>query len=197
MFDKSGTERYPLIKALEQQLEQVSFRFHVPAHLADRGPHPASDFDLTELSGLDNLFEPAGVIAESQRLAAEFFGADETYYLVNGSSAGLIAAIWSSCRRGEKVILGRNIHRSAIAGLISVSYTHLDVYKRQNVRYQRGQGAQFAYIMATLIGAVNSSAEENHYQFKKGIVFNEKDMTDMNRDSVSYTHLDVYKRQVN
>ncbi|NLI70208.1 MAG: NAD(P)/FAD-dependent oxidoreductase [Firmicutes bacterium] len=51
-----------------------------------------------------------------------------------------------------------------------------------NVRYQRGQGAKFAYIMATLIGAVNGTAEENHYQFKKGIVFNEKDMTDMNRD---------------
>jgi len=51
-----------------------------------------------------------------------------------------------------------------------------------NVRYQRGQGAQFAYIMATLVGAVKSTAEENHYQFKKGIVFNERDMTDMNRD---------------
>ncbi len=51
-----------------------------------------------------------------------------------------------------------------------------------NVRYQRGQGADFAYMMCTLIGAVNSTAKENHYQFKKNIVFNEKDMTDMNRD---------------
>ncbi len=51
-----------------------------------------------------------------------------------------------------------------------------------NVRYQRGQGADFAYMMCTLIGAVNSNAKENHYQFKKDIVFNEKDMTDMNRD---------------
>lgn len=51
-----------------------------------------------------------------------------------------------------------------------------------NVRYQRGQGASFAYLMATLIGAVHSTAEENDYQFKKDIVFNEKDMTAMNRD---------------
>ncbi len=51
-----------------------------------------------------------------------------------------------------------------------------------NCRYQRGQGAKFAYLMATLIGAVNSTPEENDYQFKKDIVFSEKDMTSMNRD---------------
>lgn len=51
-----------------------------------------------------------------------------------------------------------------------------------NVRYQRGQGAKFAYLMATLIGAVNSTPEENDYQFKKDIVFSEKDMTAMNRN---------------
>ena len=51
-----------------------------------------------------------------------------------------------------------------------------------NVRYQRGQGAKFAYLMATLIGAVNSTAEENDYQFKKDIIFNEKDLTAMNRN---------------
>ncbi|MDZ4131828.1 MAG: NAD(P)/FAD-dependent oxidoreductase [Dethiobacteria bacterium] len=51
-----------------------------------------------------------------------------------------------------------------------------------NIRYQRGQGAKFAYLMATLIGAVNSTAEENDYQFKKDIIFSEKDLTAMNRD---------------
>ncbi len=50
-----------------------------------------------------------------------------------------------------------------------------------NVRYQRGQGAKFAYLMATLIGAVNGTAEENDYQFKKDIIFSEKDLTAMNR----------------
>ena len=118
MFDRMKTGKYPLIEALQEQLDRVDYRFHVPAHLAEHGVHPASAYDLTELRGLDNLFEPVGAIARSQELAADFFGADETCYLVNGSSAGLIAAIWSSCRRGEKVILGRNVHRSAITGLI-------------------------------------------------------------------------------
>ncbi len=51
-----------------------------------------------------------------------------------------------------------------------------------NVRYQRGQGAKFAYLMATLIGAVNGTAEENDYQFKKDIIFSDHDLTAMNRD---------------
>lgn len=51
-----------------------------------------------------------------------------------------------------------------------------------NVRYQRGQGAKFAYLMATLIGAVNGTAEENDYQFKKDIIFSDNDLTAMNRD---------------
>ncbi len=51
-----------------------------------------------------------------------------------------------------------------------------------NVRYQHGQGAKFAYLMATLIGAVNGTAEENDYQFKKDIIFSDKDLTAMNRD---------------
>jgi len=50
-----------------------------------------------------------------------------------------------------------------------------------NVRYQRDQGAKFAYLLATLIGAVNSTAAENDYMFKKDIIFKEKDMTAMNR----------------
>lgn len=74
--------------------------------------------DLTELADLDNLFAPQGVIQEAQQLAAEAFGASQTWFLVNGSTCGIEAAILATCGTGDKIILPRNVHSSAIAGLI-------------------------------------------------------------------------------
>jgi arginine/lysine/ornithine decarboxylase len=74
--------------------------------------------DLPELPELDNLFAPAGVIQEAQDLAAEAFGAEQTYFLANGSTCGLEAAILATCGPGDKIIVPRNAHRSVIAGLV-------------------------------------------------------------------------------
>lgn len=109
--------RFPLIEALEKQ-RKARFRFHVPAHQANAPGANRYSYDLTELPGLDDLYNPGGAIKESQRLAADFFGAEETFFLVNGSSAGLVASLWASSRPGETVVLSRNIHRSVVAGLI-------------------------------------------------------------------------------
>ncbi len=74
--------------------------------------------DLPELPELDNLFAPQGVIQAAQELAAEAFGAEQTWFLANGSTSGVIAAILATCHPGEKIILPRNVHQSAISGLI-------------------------------------------------------------------------------
>jgi arginine decarboxylase len=75
-------------------------------------------WDLPELPGLDNLHAPAGIIAAAQELAAEVFGAQQTWFLVNGSTAGIIAAILATCSEGGKIILPRNVHASVIAGIV-------------------------------------------------------------------------------
>ncbi|AMA08884.1 aminotransferase class I/II-fold pyridoxal phosphate-dependent enzyme [Picosynechococcus sp. PCC 73109] len=74
--------------------------------------------DLPELPDLDNLFAPEGVILEAQTLAAETFGADQTWFLINGSTCGIIAVILAMVGEGEKILLPRNVHQSAISGLI-------------------------------------------------------------------------------
>lgn len=74
--------------------------------------------DLPELPDLDNLFAPTGVIQQAQELAAAAFGAEQTWFLANGSTCGIEAAILAVCHPGEKVILPRNVHQSAIAALI-------------------------------------------------------------------------------
>ncbi|MEO8893313.1 MAG: lysine decarboxylase, partial [Coleofasciculaceae cyanobacterium] len=113
-------QKTPLLDALGASARKVHAPFYAPGHKRGQGaPIPllellgASVFgaDLPELPDLDNLFAPQGVIQEAQELAAAAFGADKTWFLVNGSTVGVIAAILATCGAGEKIILPRNIHQ--------------------------------------------------------------------------------------
>lgn len=117
----------PLLDALRSSSRRQHAPFYAPGHKRGEGVnHNIASLlgkkvfgaDLPELPELDNLFAPEGVIKEAQNLAAEAFGAEKTWFLINGSTCGIMAAILATCDAGEKIILPRNIHQSAIAGLI-------------------------------------------------------------------------------
>ncbi|MDZ8239091.1 MAG: aminotransferase class I/II-fold pyridoxal phosphate-dependent enzyme [Nostoc sp. ChiQUE01a] len=117
----------PLLDALKANATRPHAPFYMPGHKQGKGiSQPLADLlgkavfcaDLTELGDLDNLFAPQGVIQEAQQLAAQAFGASQTWFLVNGSTCGIEAAILATCGAGDKIILPRNVHSSAIAGLI-------------------------------------------------------------------------------
>jgi len=117
----------PIIDALQDWVTKTHAPFYTPGHkrgiginslLKQRWGADVFGWDLPELPGLDNLQAPSGMIASAQALAAEVFGAQQTWFLVNGSTAGVIAAILATCGEGDKIILPRNIHSSAIAGII-------------------------------------------------------------------------------
>lgn len=117
----------PLLDALKAYTTHAHAAFYTPGHKGGKGiAQPLTDLlgakvftaDLTELTNLDNLFTPQGVIQAAQQLAAEAFGASQTWFLVNGSTCGIAAAILATCSPGDKIILPRNVHSSAIAGLI-------------------------------------------------------------------------------
>nr|WP_267384746.1 aminotransferase class I/II-fold pyridoxal phosphate-dependent enzyme [Cyanobacterium sp. uoEpiScrs1] len=117
----------PLIGALIKSIAQKNVAFHTPGHKQGQGisqplerllGKTAFTADLPELPELDNLFAPSGVIKKAQKLAAEAFGAEQTWFLVDGSTCGIVAAILATCNPGDKIVLPRNIHQSAIAGLI-------------------------------------------------------------------------------
>lgn len=91
---------------------------HAPPQLIELLGEKAFLADLTEVAGLDNLHNPQGVIREAQKLAAACFGAKATFFLVNGASAGIQAALLSLCRSGDVVIAPRNAHLSFLNGLI-------------------------------------------------------------------------------
>ncbi|XGB43459.1 MAG: aminotransferase class I/II-fold pyridoxal phosphate-dependent enzyme [Nodosilinea sp. LVE1205-7] len=117
----------PLLTAVQTVSQRPHGAFYTPGHKRGQG---ASDglkrllgsaalrADLTELPELDNLFTPEGVIQVAQELAADAFGAERTWFLVNGSSCGLEAAILATCNPGDKIIVPRNAHQSVISGLV-------------------------------------------------------------------------------
>ncbi|MBF2016148.1 MAG: aminotransferase class I/II-fold pyridoxal phosphate-dependent enzyme [Rivularia sp. T60_A2020_040] len=117
----------PLLDAVTTNAKRPHSPFYTPGHKQGKGISIklAKTFgkavfraDLTELTELDNLFTPDGVILQAQQLAAQAFGASQTWFLVNGSTCGIEAAILATCNDGDKIILPRNVHLSAISGLI-------------------------------------------------------------------------------
>ena len=123
-FSQTST---PLLDTLWDSANKHHTAFYTPGHKLGQGisPRLATYFgkdvfraDLPELTALDNLFSPTGVIQAAQELAAQVFGASQTWFLVNGSTCGVEAAILASCGSGDKIILPRNVHSSVISGLI-------------------------------------------------------------------------------
>jgi arginine decarboxylase len=117
----------PIIDALQEWVNKSHAPFYTPGHKRGIGMNPilkerwgaaVFGWDLPELPGLDNLQAPTGIIEQAQILAADVFGAQQTWFLVNGSTTGVMAAILATCGEGEKIILPRNMHSSAIAGII-------------------------------------------------------------------------------
>ncbi|EGA88174.1 hypothetical protein GPDM_16396 [Planococcus donghaensis MPA1U2] len=117
------TQRRPIVDALIQFQKKQPISFHVPGHKhgilsgLPKEIHPALSYDLTELTGLDDLHYPEGAIQEAQLLLAEAYGAKESFLLVNGSTVGNLAMIHAACKEGDVVIVQRNSHKSIFHAL--------------------------------------------------------------------------------
>lgn len=127
MSGQNFQAKTPLLDAIRNYVENSHAAFYTPGHKKGRGisqkmldllGSQVFKADLTELENLDNLSAPEGVIKEAQELAAAAFGAEDSWFLINGSTGGIIASILATCGDGEKIILPRNVHKSAISGLI-------------------------------------------------------------------------------
>lgn len=119
-------DKTPLYDALRDYINDKIIPFHVPAHKQGRGNsellkifgESTVQMDLTSMEDLDNICNPQGVIKEAEKLAAALYKADNAFFLVNGTTSGIQAMIMSVCQPGDKIILPRNAHKSAIGGII-------------------------------------------------------------------------------
>ncbi|MCA0972739.1 aminotransferase class I/II-fold pyridoxal phosphate-dependent enzyme [Halobacillus litoralis] len=124
---ESGMEmeqkKKPLYDALVQHQKKDPISFHVPGHKFGRVYPDGTAFesvlhiDATEVSGLDDLHAPEGVIKEAQDIASHYFGSLESFFLVNGSTVGNLAMVLATCHPGDQLIVQRNCHKSVLNGL--------------------------------------------------------------------------------
>ena len=92
-----------------------AYPMHMPGHKRNTEKFSMKDpygWDITEIDGFDDLHEPEGILAEGMRRAAELYGAAESWYLINGSTAGILAGISACTRPGDRVLMARNCHKS-------------------------------------------------------------------------------------
>ncbi len=119
--------RTPLFDALVGLAESRKVSFHTPGHKSGKGISTRFrkfvgpkifTIDLTTLDEVDCLQRPVGVIKEAQELAAEAYGADHSFFLVNGTTAGNHAMILSTASPGDEILVARNAHKSILTAII-------------------------------------------------------------------------------
>lgn len=117
----------PLLTAMLKYVKDGVIPFHTPGHKQGKGMHPllgeivgvdALALDLALMEELDDFHEPHGCIKKAQDLAAELYGADHSFFVLNGTTGGIYAMILTIAGPGEKIIVPRNAHRSIIGGII-------------------------------------------------------------------------------
>lgn len=108
-----------LDQALIAYEQKDVYPFHMPGHKRQvMSLGLPEQIDITEVDGFDNLHHPEGIIAEGQARMARVFEADASFFLVNGSTCGLLAAISAAVPRGGKILIGRNCHKAVYHGIL-------------------------------------------------------------------------------
>ena len=160
--------------------------FDVPGHKHGRGNPELTAFlgaqcvsiDVNSMKPLDNLCHPISVIQEAEILAADAFGAAYAFLMVGGTTSSVQSMVLSVCKRGDKIILPRNVHRSVINALVLC-------------------GAVPVYVNPEVDRNLGISLGMQREQVAKAIKENPDAVAILvNNPTVSYTHLDVYKRHI-
>ncbi len=123
---KLNQNRTPYLDALKEYVNGNILPLDVPGHHMGNVSNDLKDFlggktylcDINAPIGMDNLSSPHGVLLEAENLMADMCGAEHAYFLINGTTSGIIAMIMATCRANERIILPRNVHKSIASALI-------------------------------------------------------------------------------
>lgn len=125
-MDLEKQKKTPFLTAMKEYVESNPVPFDVPGHkmgrvltdLADILGENIFKYDINAPIGVDNLYKNTGVIKEAQDLLADAFNADESIFLINGTTSGIMMMIMGCVKAKEKIIIPRNVHKSVINALI-------------------------------------------------------------------------------
>lgn len=179
------------MNSLYQQLIQYCksdfYPFHMPGHkrnsfsIKDTYQMPYS-FDITEIDGFDNLHHAEGILLEAQRQAAELYQAEETLFLVNGSTAGLLSAISACVSKNGKLLMARNCHKAVYHGVFLKELENVYIYPQKEQRYGGNGGLLIENIKQMLITCKNCEAILVTSPTYEGIVSNIEEICNVAHD---------------
>lgn len=118
--------------------ESDFYPYHMPGH--KRNGNSIFSIDITEIDGFDNMHRATGIIKDAQRRAAELYGAKESFFLVNGSTCGLLSAICASFQSGDKVLVARNCHKAVYHALELRGIKPVYIYPETDIDYDISVG---------------------------------------------------------
>lgn len=149
----------PLFTALRKHAAENPVQFHIPGHKKGFGTDQefrefvgdnALSIDLINIAPLDDLHQPSGVIEEAQKLAADAFGADYTYFSVQGTSGAIMTMILSICSPGDKIIVPRNIHKSIMSAIIFSGAKPIFISPSQDINLGIDHGITTSSVLRAL-----------------------------------------------
>ena len=151
-------ERAPIYEALEEFRQNRIVPFDVPGHKRGRGNpelirllgQQCVGLDVNSMKPLDNLCHPVSVIREAEEMAAEAFGAAYAFLMVGGTTSSVQSMVLSACKRGEKIILPRNVHRSVINALVLNGATPIYVNPDMDSRLGIALGMRVSQVEKTI-----------------------------------------------
>ena len=150
--------RAPIMEALENFKDMRIVPFDVPGHKRGRGSPELTKFlgqqcmtvDVNSMKPLDNLCHPTSVIREAEELAADAFGAAHAFLMVGGTTSSVQSMILSVVKRGDEIILPRNVHRSVINALVLTGAIPVYVNPQMNDRLGISLGMSVADVKAAI-----------------------------------------------
>ena len=113
--DEEKPEAQSLYRALAAYAESDFYPFHMPGHKRNPASGEMAEYykiDITEIDGFDNLHQAQGILRDAQLRANRLYGAEETFFLVNGSTCGILAAVMAVTEPGDELLIARNCHKS-------------------------------------------------------------------------------------
>ena len=144
----------PIYEALRRFRRMRIVPFDVPGHKRGRGNMELTEFlgedcmsvDVNSMKPLDNLCHPVSVIKDAEALAAEAFGAANAFFMVGGTTSAVQSMIMYACKEGDKIIMPRNVHRSAINALIMTGAVPVYVNPDVNTKLGIALGMSVAQV---------------------------------------------------
>lgn len=130
-----------LLELLQEYTQSDTLAMHMPGHKRNTALAPylqalGAGLDITEISGFSNLHDPDGMLAERMQDAAALWGSKRAWWLIGGSTVGLLAAIDAATRPGDRVLIARNCHKSVYNACmlcrLDTAYIQPDLFPRHS-----------------------------------------------------------------